>query len=97
MNVEELRLILETVSGVTDGAMVVAILWAAKGYFTFTVGMGVLVFALVKAVTLLQRLINGIGVNQQIMDELETYGGLNRSERNKAMLWLRKGKEAESS
>ena len=44
MNIEQLKLILDAFGNATGGAYVISILWVCKGYFTFAIGAGVVVY-----------------------------------------------------
>ncbi len=70
MGIEELKLIVNTMAGVSDGALTAAIIWMAKGYFQIIVCAGVGVFAIIKASWLLTRLMDNIGMTNVIYNLL---------------------------
>jgi len=49
MNIEHLKLILEAVNGVSDGAIYIAILWLGVGYLKVILVAGVIIFLIIVA------------------------------------------------
>ena len=70
MNIEELKVVLEMVKGVSNGAVDVALVWMAREYFTTLIGAGVGVFAIVKVGALLTRIIDNVGMAATLRDLL---------------------------
>ena len=84
MDIEQLKLILETVGAAGEGAFVIALLWIAKGYFTAALGFTVIPIVIVKIAGKVQQmtetyqLLNRI--RAQVCGQSSAYGSFTKSE-----------------
>jgi hypothetical protein len=75
MDIEQLKLVLEAVNGVTGSAYWVAILFIAKQYLSLILGAAIGLFAIIKCFSILGPLLQDVNISRQIRTKLNIGGG----------------------
>lgn len=94
MDIEQLKIVLETVKGVGDSTLTVVGLWLARDFVITLLGYGVAIFGIKKAAELLTQLVCKTAFHHRLMDEIGTSIYLNDEEQREIIELIRKGKAA---
>jgi len=93
MNIEELQLILNVVSDISNGAMWVALLWICKFYFSGVLWGGILIWVTKLVISFCTPLLTNSMIERELMDIFSISGYLSIRERRSLMREIRKWKE----
>lgn len=94
MDIEQLKLVLETVKGVGDSTLTVIAIWLARDFILTLMGYGVGVFLIKKTAEVLTNLICLSGFHKQLMNEIGSSVYLDAADQEKIIQLVRKGKDA---
>jgi hypothetical protein len=86
MNIEELKLILETLSAAGEGAYTLGLLWILKGYFSDLLGVGIAVGGLIVICKLAAPAIRSSLLEQELLRAAKVYPYLSFSPMERAKL-----------
>ncbi len=68
MDIEQLKLILETVSGLGDGALTIALFWVGKHFLSMLLGYALFFFIVCKLFNLLLSFVTDCSVKSELTD-----------------------------
>ena len=81
MNTEQLQMLLNTFDDATTGAYIIGILWVIKGYFIFSLGMGVIIYAVRTITNLIRNSILSVNLGKMAGLNPKFYGDVREIKR----------------
>ena len=91
MNTEEIQMLIELFSNVSDGAYTLVLIYMTKLYLNMLLGYALIVFAIIIVIKLIKSIITQFSFGEQLKAIMGYHGEFTQSEKDAIIETLKKG------